>query len=67
VRGRLTLGGWSWAGVAGLLITFDSDPSDVEPSELRATMDRIGQRLTAATPPATGDRESRPLSPVPGG
>ena len=58
-RSRLTIGGWSWAGIAGLLITFDSDLSDVEPPELRAAMDRIGQRLTAAT--AGGDRAARPV------
>ena len=34
-RCRLTLGGWSWAGVAGLYATFDADLSDVEPEQLR--------------------------------
>ena len=31
---RFTLGAWSWAGVAGLLATFDADVSEVEPPEL---------------------------------
>lgn len=50
-RSRLTIGGWSWAGIAGLLITFDSALSDVEPSELRAAMRQISRRLDAATTP----------------
>lgn len=50
-RCRLTIGGWSWAGIAGLLITFDTDLSDVEPPELRAAMDRISQRLRTARRP----------------
>lgn len=51
-RSRLTIGGWSWAGIAGLFITFDTDLSNVEPPELRAAIDRVGQRLRAATTPA---------------
>ncbi|BEL05895.1 WYL domain-containing protein [Actinoplanes sichuanensis] len=51
-RSRLTVGGWSWAGIAGLLITFDTALSDVEPSQLRDVMDQIGRRLRAATSPA---------------
>ena len=31
---RLTIGAWSWAGVAGVLSTFDADLSEVEPPEL---------------------------------
>ncbi|GAA0254745.1 helix-turn-helix transcriptional regulator [Cryptosporangium japonicum] len=42
---RLTIGGWSWAGVAGLFITFDTDLSEVRPPELAATLTRIAQRL----------------------
>ncbi|MFY0407610.1 helix-turn-helix transcriptional regulator [Solicola sp. PLA-1-18] len=33
-RCRLTVGAWSWAGVAGLLATFDTDLTAVEPPEL---------------------------------
>ncbi len=32
---RLTLGAWSWAGIAGILATSDTDLTDVEPDELR--------------------------------
>lgn len=31
---RLTLGAWSWAGVAGILATFDTDLTDPHPPEL---------------------------------
>ena len=48
-RSRLTIGGWSWAGIAGLFITFDTDLNEVEPPELRAAMELIGERLRAAT------------------
>ncbi|GAB7045427.1 helix-turn-helix transcriptional regulator [Catenuloplanes indicus] len=51
-RSRLTVGGWSWAGIAGLLITFDTGLSDVEPPELRAAMRQISRRLDDATAPA---------------
>ena len=47
-RCRLTIGGWSWAGIAGLFITFDADLSDVEPAELRDAMALIGRRLRQA-------------------
>lgn len=33
-RTRLTLGAWSWAGVAGILATFDATLTEVEPAEL---------------------------------
>ncbi|SCL66369.1 Predicted DNA-binding transcriptional regulator YafY, contains an HTH and WYL domains [Micromonospora citrea] len=45
---RLTVGGWSWVGVAGLLITFDADLRDVRPSELRGALRRIGHRVSRA-------------------
>lgn len=51
---RLTIGGWSWAGIAGLFITFDADLSDVQPAELRDALGRIGQRLRTAGGPADG-------------
>lgn len=42
---RLTIGGWSWTGVAGLFITFDSELSDVNPHELSQAFITIRQRL----------------------
>lgn len=45
-RTRLTLGAWSWAGVAGILATFDAALTEVEPAELinacHATAARLG-------------------------
>lgn len=41
---RITLGAWSWAGIAGLLATFDADLSQIEPSELRDACHTIAQR-----------------------
>ncbi|MFD0902461.1 helix-turn-helix transcriptional regulator [Actinomadura sediminis] len=48
---RLTLGAWSWPGLAGLLLTFDADITDIEPAELRGALrslrTRIGEGLRA--------------------
>lgn len=42
---RLTLGAWSWTGLAGLLLTFDTDLTDVEPAELVRALRTIGDRV----------------------
>lgn len=42
---RVTIGGWSWAGVAGLLATFDADFTVVGPDELRDACGRVSARL----------------------
>ncbi|MFF8281214.1 helix-turn-helix transcriptional regulator [Streptomyces albus] len=42
---RLTLGAWSWAGLAGLLLTFDADFTDIEPAELRHALDTLRTRI----------------------
>lgn len=47
-RCRFILGGWSWAGIAGLLATFDADFTVVEPEELRTACRAVAQRLTRA-------------------
>lgn len=44
---RLTVGAWSWAGVAGLLATFDTDLAEVEPPELVAACRRLVRRWQA--------------------
>lgn len=44
VRTRLTVGAWSWAGVAGILATFDTDLTDVEPPELTVAFRRLAAR-----------------------
>ncbi|MGC9381741.1 helix-turn-helix transcriptional regulator [Streptomyces sp. MH13] len=42
---RLTLGAWSWAGLAGLLLTFDADLTDIEPAELRQALRSLRTRI----------------------
>ena len=43
---RLTLGAWSWAGIAGILATFDTDLTNVEPDELRAACHSLARRFS---------------------
>ncbi|MFJ9763377.1 helix-turn-helix transcriptional regulator [Streptomyces erythrochromogenes] len=45
---RLTLGAWSWAGIAGILATFDTELTDLQPPELARACARLAHRLTAA-------------------
>lgn len=45
---RLTLGAWSWAGLAGLFLTFDADMTDVEPAELSQALQAIRSRVDRA-------------------
>lgn len=47
-RARLVLGAWSWAGIAGLLATFDADLSEVEPAELRSACAGLSGRFQRA-------------------
>ncbi|MFI9842162.1 helix-turn-helix transcriptional regulator [Nonomuraea sp. NPDC051941] len=48
---RLTLGAWSWPGLAGLLLTFDADITDIEPAELRQALRSVRTRITKAIRP----------------
>ncbi|MGW4394196.1 helix-turn-helix transcriptional regulator [Amycolatopsis nivea] len=41
---RLTLGAWSWAGIAGILATFDAEMTDVRPAELSEACRRLTRR-----------------------
>ncbi|MFI6166429.1 helix-turn-helix transcriptional regulator [Nocardia sp. NPDC051052] len=41
---RLTLGAWSWPGLAGLLATFDTELTDVHPPELIHACQRLAHR-----------------------
>lgn len=57
-KSRITLGAWSWAGTAGLLATFGTDISEVEPANLRQACRDIAQRFlrqTAAAVASGGD------------
>lgn len=47
-RSRVTLGAWSWAGIAGLLATFDAAISDVQPAELKDACRTLARRYRAA-------------------
>ncbi len=42
---RLTLGAWSWAGIAGILATFDTDLTDVQPPDLVDAFRRLANRF----------------------
>ncbi|WP_040791831.1 helix-turn-helix transcriptional regulator [Nocardia paucivorans] len=42
---RLALGAWSWAGLAGLLLTFDADITRIEPTELRQALHALRDRI----------------------
>ncbi|ASR36217.1 transcriptional regulator [Prauserella marina] len=44
---RLTLGAWSWAGVAGILATFDAELTEVQPPELVVAFRRLAGRWSA--------------------
>ena len=46
---RLTIGAWSWAGVAGILATFDSELTEVEPPELVDACRQLVQRWEAVS------------------
>ncbi len=43
-RSRLTLGAWSWGGLAAAFARFEADISDVEPFELRAAFAELSKR-----------------------
>ncbi|MTD16716.1 WYL domain-containing protein [Nakamurella sp. YIM 132087] len=47
-RCRLVLGAWSWAGIAGILATFDCEVSQVEPVELRRACTDLSDRFRQA-------------------
>ena len=47
-RCRLVVGAWSWAGVAGLYVTFDTQLYDVQPPELAAALRQVAARFGGA-------------------
>lgn len=49
-QSRLTLGGWSWAGVAGLYATFGTDITDVEPDALLDAVHLLARRFSRVSP-----------------
>ncbi|MER7015783.1 WYL domain-containing protein [Saccharopolyspora sp. NPDC000359] len=54
---RLTLGAWSWAGIAGILATFDTHLTDLHPPELAAACRRLAHRYAAIPDPQPEPRK----------
>ncbi|MFD5179702.1 helix-turn-helix transcriptional regulator [Nocardia sp. NPDC058379] len=48
---RLTLGAWSWAGVAGILATFDTELTELRPPELVHMFHRLARRWAPSASP----------------
>jgi hypothetical protein len=47
-RTRLTVSAWFWAGIAGILATFDAHRSDVQPVELQDRCHTLARRFRTA-------------------
>jgi len=56
---RITLGAWSWAGIAGLLATFDADITIIEPDDLETACRTLAQRYRRASESSTADAGDR--------
>jgi predicted DNA-binding transcriptional regulator YafY len=61
---RITIGAWSWAGIAGLLATFDAEVTNLQPDELARACRTLAQRFQRASDPnpssgAAGGRVNR--------
>ncbi|MFI9528666.1 helix-turn-helix transcriptional regulator [Micromonospora rosaria] len=67
-RCRLTLGSWSWPGLAAAIGRFDADIEVVGPPELRAAFAHLARRYAraAADPGAPRRVEASPPDPGPG-
>ncbi|WP_366927603.1 WYL domain-containing protein [Aeromicrobium sp.] len=52
-QARFTLGAWSWAGVVGLLATFDADFTVIEPRELKRRLPLPRRALPTGRPVRT--------------
>ncbi|MFD5659356.1 helix-turn-helix transcriptional regulator [Streptomyces hirsutus] len=61
-RCRLTLGAWSWAGLAATVGLFDADIEVVGPPELKAAFALLGRRYTAAAAAAPPTAAVAPAS-----
>ncbi|MFD3731301.1 helix-turn-helix transcriptional regulator [Streptomyces sp. NPDC058632] len=66
-RCRLTLGAWSWAGLAATVGLFDTGIEVVGPPELKAAFTRLGRRCTAAGATAPPTATVTPAPPAPHG
>ncbi len=64
-RSRFVLGAWSWAGVVGILATFDADVVVEGPEQLRTAFTAVARRLhRAGSGPAAPGRDDTD-DPVP--
>jgi predicted DNA-binding transcriptional regulator YafY len=61
-QARITLGAWSWAGIAGLLATFDADITIIEPDELKTACRTLAGRYHRAGQPDDDVRGNRDLT-----
>lgn len=50
---RLTLGAWSWAGIAGILATFDTELTELHPADLVAACRQLARRYAAIPAPSS--------------
>ncbi|WP_329791748.1 hypothetical protein V1227_07425 [Lentzea sp. DG1S-22] len=50
---RLTLGAWSWAGIAGILATFDTDLTEVRPPALVRVCRQLAHRYAGIAEPGS--------------
>jgi predicted DNA-binding transcriptional regulator YafY len=53
-RCRVTLGAWSWVGLAAAIARFDADVEEVEPPELTEAFGTVARRFDAARRDARG-------------
>ncbi|MFE0590078.1 helix-turn-helix transcriptional regulator [Micromonospora echinospora] len=65
-RCRLTLGSWSWPGLAAAIARFDTEIEVVGPAELVDAFDQLARRLAraAAGPPPAGVPDQAPAHAV---
>ena len=59
-RCELSMGAWSWIGLAGLFTTFGSPMTHVRPAELRAAFSVAGRHLLDGAGPAPGPPSGDP-------
>lgn len=66
-RTRITVGAWSWAGVAGLMLTFDTELTDIQPEELRDAYRTICRRVAGQLADETerGERSPAGINALP--
>ncbi|MFD0413898.1 helix-turn-helix transcriptional regulator [Streptomyces sp. NPDC127108] len=62
---RLTLGAWSWTGLAAAVVRFDTDIEVIGPPELKAAFARLATRCAEAARDRDGKGAGRFLSDAP--